>query len=277
MNYKFSILRYYHDIVSEEFLNVGVVVYFPESHELSFKYTHRLSRVSKSFLDADIEYLKKLLQNIDYRLSDKAIEIKNHNLFSDKIEFKKIINKILPIEDMTLRFSDLLFGLSDEPKKTINYIFERYVGKYIDHSIRTSRSDEEIWKVFKQPLESKKILNKLSDHTIITKDYEHKFEHCWKNDIWHINEPISFDLKEGNSILEKANTWLGRATSLSEKKDFKLNILLGKPQNSKLNNSFMKAENILNKMPCEHEFIREDQAEEFADDLANKILLHEEN
>jgi len=122
MNYKFSILRYYHDIVSEEFLNIGVVVYFPESHELAFKYTNRLSRVSKSFLDADIEYLRKLLQNIDYRFSDKAIEIKNHNLFSDKIDFKRIISEILPIEDMTLRFSDLLFGITEEPNKTINYI-----------------------------------------------------------------------------------------------------------------------------------------------------------
>jgi len=277
MNYKFSILRYYHDIVSEEFLNIGVVVYFPESHELSFKYTNRLSRVSKSFLDADIDYLRKLLQNIDYRLSDKAIEIKNHNLFSDKIDLKKIISEILPIEDMTLRFSDVLFGISDDPKKTINYIFERYISKYIDHTIRTSRNDEEIWKVFKRPLENKKILNKLTEHTVITNDYEHKFDHCWKNDMWHINEPISFDLKEGNYILEKANTWLGRATILSGKKDFKLNFLLGKPQNKKLINSFEKAENILHKMPCKHEFIREDQAESFAEDLAKKILQHEEN
>lgn len=274
MKYKFSILRYYHDIVSEEFINLGIVVYFQEPLLLTFKYTNSFKRVTRTFLNADVEYLKKLLQNIDYRLTEKSVEIKNHNLFDDNIDFKMIINEVLPIEDRTLRFSDVFFGISDNSNETINYLYERYVNKYIEKSERYSRSDDEVWKIFKEPLVRKNIINKLSPHTIITKDYDHNFEHCWKNDIWHINEPVSLDLKEGSSILEKANSWLGRATSLSEVKDFKLYLLLGKPKNEQLNKYFIKAENIMNKMPCKHEFVKEDEADAFAEELAMKIETH---
>jgi len=275
MKYQFSILRYYHDIVSEEFLNIGIVVYFPETFFFTFKYTNRFRRVTRSFLDVDTDYIKKLLQNIDYRLSDKSIEMKNHNLFNDKFDFKTLINEVLPIENLTLRFSDIYYGNSDNTQDTINYLFERYVNKYMEKNERYSRNDEEVWKVFKEPLLKKNLTDKLTSHKIVTNDYEHEFEHCWKNDIWHINEPISLDLKEGSTILEKANTWLGRATSLSEVKDFKLYLLLGKPQNKNLNKYFNKAENIMNKMPCKHEFIREDEAESFAEELAKKIKIHQ--
>jgi len=260
--------------VSEEFLNVGIVTFFPETFNISFKYTNRFKRITRSFSDVDTDYLKKLLQNIYYRLTEKSIEIKNHNLFNDKFDFKIFFSEVLPIENLSLRFSDIFYGNSDDANKTVNYLFERYINKYNDKSSRYSRSDEDVWKVFKEPMLKRKLTDKLTSHKIVTNNYEHEFEHCWKNDIWHINEPISFDLKEGSTILEKANTWLGRATILNEKKDFKLYLLLGKPQNQSLNNYFVKAENILNEMPCKKEFIREDEAEEFAEELLLKMGEH---
>ena len=56
---------------------------------------------------------------------------------------------------------------------------------------------------------------------------------------------------------------------------FKLNILLGAPQDERLKPAFVKAQNIMNRMPCEHEFIKEDEAEGFAENLRKEIEEHE--
>jgi hypothetical protein len=88
-------------------------------------------------------------------------------------------------------------------------------------------------------------------------------------------QPVSFDLMEASSIADKANAWLGRITSLIDGgESFKLNLLLGAPHDDKLLPAFIKAQNILHKMQCPHDFIREDQADKFAQDLKKEIEEH---
>jgi hypothetical protein len=88
----------------------------------------------------------------------------------------------------------------------------------------------------------------------------------------HTYEPVSFDLVESTSIVDKANQWLGRITILSTSPErFKPYFLLGEPREQRLRSSFVKAQNILHKMPCEHEFVREADAEEFAKHLKAEI------
>ena len=81
---------------------------------------------------------------------------------------------------------------------------------------------------------------------------------------------------DAGSILDKANRWVGRATSLNDSSEqFKIHMLLGEPQDDRLQNTFVKAQNILNKMPGQKEFIRESEAEAFADELAREVHAHE--
>jgi hypothetical protein len=83
--------------------------------------------------------------------------------------------------------------------------------------------------------------------------------------IWHLYEPVSFDLESGGSILDKANRWVGRATSLNDSPEqFKIHLLLGEPEDSRLQSTFVKAQNILMKMPGKKDFVRESEAETFA-------------
>lgn len=104
---------------------------------------------------------------------------------------------------------------------------------------------------------------------------DYKFEHAWKNKIWHAYEPISDDLAEADSIKDKANRWLGRVTSLADSKErFALHLLMGKPREGKLQTAFLQAQNILHKMPVKHEFVQEDDADAFADSLTNEIKEH---
>ena len=116
----------------------------------------------------------------------------------------------------------------------------------------------------------------LAPKRIVAPNYGYEFQRAWKNQIWHLYEPVSFDMVDGGSIVEKANRWLGRATSLNDSSEsFEIHFLLGEPQDSRLQNNFIKAQNILNKMPGKKEFIRESEADEFADEFEREVRSHE--
>jgi hypothetical protein len=138
------------------------------------------------------------------------------------------------------------------------------------------RDDEDVWKVFREPLEKRHLTSHLTPKRIVASSYDYEFERSWKNEIWHVCEPVSFDMVDAGSILDKANRWVGRATSLNDSSEqFKIHMLLGEPQDDRLQNTFVKAQNILNKMPGQKEFIRESEAEAFADELAREVHAHE--
>jgi hypothetical protein len=78
-------------------------------------------------------------------------------------------------------------------------------------------------------------------------------------------------------MLMKANRWLGQATSLLESSEpFKIHFMLGEPQDERLRGAFTKAENILNMIQAPKEFIRESEAEAFAQELAREVQGHPE-
>ena len=86
----------------------------------------------------------------------------------------------------------------------------------------------------------------------------------------------SFDMMDPGSILDKANRWVGRATSLNDSADqFKIHLLLGEPHDARLQTTFIKAQNILNNMPGQKQFIRESEAEEFAEELEREVQQHQ--
>ena len=181
----------------------------------------------------------------------------------------------MPVDDSSLQFSPEGYGMTDNPEKTLEKIFSRYVEKYYEKTEKTSRTDEDVWRVYKKPFEEKRILSHLTSHKIIGKNYEYEFNYSWKNEAWHVNEPISFDLIDSNEILDKAHKWLGRLESLDEGGEpFKLNVLLGSPRDSMVKSAYDKAQNILNKMPCDHSFVKEEEADEFAENLKKEIELH---
>jgi hypothetical protein len=110
---------------------------------------------------------------------------------------------------------------------------------------------------------------------IVARDYDHEFDHAWRNGTWNLYQPVSMDLLDADSILDKANRWLGRATNLKDSDDqFHLWMLLGEPRNEKLRTAYAKARNILSKMPVKRDFVSEQEAEKFSADLASEMAKH---
>lgn len=274
--YTFTVLRYVHDILAGEFVNVGVVLYAPKAKYLNALCTSRYGRISKVFPDVNGEHFRRVVRYIQNKLEEEGEELLNKLQFDAAPNgVKEFVTRILPVDDTSLQFSPEGYGLTENPAKTLEQLYTRYVEKYYEKTERQSRTDEDVWKVYKKSLEGKRVLTHLKPHQIIGKNYDYDFKHSWKNEKLHANEPISFDLIDPNEILDKAHKWLGRIESLVEGgEQFKLTVLLGSPRDERVKSDYIKAQNILNKMPCEREFIKEEEADVYAENLRQEIEAH---
>lgn len=274
--YSFSVLRYIHDIVTGEFINVGVVLYAPKARFLSAICTARYGRISKMFSNINGDHFRQVSRYIQTKLEEEGERLVTELPF-DKlpVSVMDFTGRVLPVDDSSLQFSPEGYGVTANTQETLEQIYSRYVEKYYEKTERLSRSDEDIWKIYKKPLEERRVLVNLVPHQIVGSNYEYEFKYCWKNEQWRIQEPVSFDLVEAGSITDKANAWLGRITSLVDGGElFKLNLLIGSPQDERLKSAFVKAQNIMHKMPCKHEFINENEAADFAENLKKDIEAH---
>jgi hypothetical protein len=275
--YSFVVLRYVHDIMTGEFINIGVALYAPAAKYLGGFCNSRFGRLSKMFGDIDGEYFRGLMRYIEAQFEKLGDEMRNGlPLFKQPADIMEIAKRILPPDDSSLQWSEPGGGQTENPARTLEELYMRMVERYENKTQRSSREDEDVWRTFKKELEAKHVLSQLRPKQIVAPDFDYEFKHAWKNQQWHVYEPVSFDLMDAGNILDKANRWLGRAMALRESSDkFKLCMLLGEPSLENLRSTFTKAQNILNKMPGDKEFIREREAKQFSEVLAAEITAHD--
>lgn len=226
----------------------------------------------------DGEHFRQVTKFIQNRIDALGQRLNSELPFKDAPKnIEEVLAQVLPPDDSAIQFSSAGGGFTSDLPKTLHELYLRYVERYVARAARPSRNDEEVWRVFKAPLEKREVIKYLRPKKIVAPNYDYEFDHARKNEVWHAYEPVSFDVLEVGSIKEKANRWLGQATSLAESSErFTLHVLLGKPRESKLQTAYIQAQNILHKMPCKHDFVQEEEAEQFAETLRNEIKEHGE-
>jgi hypothetical protein len=276
--YSFSVLRYFHDGVTAEFVNVGVAVYSGDASYLRAKCTIQYGRITRMFDRIDGDRFKQLVRYIEEQVGGLGQRLRQQTMPFAQLgtTLPSLLKEVLPPDDSAIQFSPVGYGVTADLNSTLNELFGRYVERYAGEQEAPSRSDDEVWRAFREQLERRSILHYLTAKKIIAPDYEYQFRASWKNEIWHVYEPVSLDLVEPNSILEKANRWVGRSTSLVESPDrFRLHLLIGLPQDPRLEPAFKKAHNILRKMIGNPELVLEGNADAFAADLEREIGIHD--
>jgi hypothetical protein len=129
--------------------------------------------------------------------------------------------------------------------------------------------------VYKRPLAERALTAVLRPKGISTRDFQITFDYTFKNDNWHVLQPISLDVVRAESMQRKAAQWLGYCTELLNSHDLaRVYLLLGEPQLRTHKTAYEKAKNILNKIPVKHEIVEEQDAEQFADHLRTYMKRH---
>ncbi|MEX2263942.1 MAG: DUF3037 domain-containing protein [Bryobacteraceae bacterium] len=275
--YSFSILRYIHDPVTQEFVNIGVAVYSHEARFLRAICTTHYARITQLFTRIDGNRFRQLTRYIQEQVNAVGETLPGELPFEPGRAIEQLLARVLPPDDSSVQFSSPAgVGLSSDLDKTLAELFDRYVERYAARPGDTRRDNEDVWRVFREPLEKRHVTPHLSPKRIVAPSYDYEFQRAWKNEIWHVYEPVSFDMVDAGSILDKANRWVGRAASLNDSSErFKIHLLLGEPQDNLLQSTFVKAQNILNKMPGQKEFVRESDAELFAEELEREVHAHQ--
>jgi hypothetical protein len=267
-------LRYMHDVVTGEFANIGVVLYAPEQRFLEARFATSYERLNAVFLKIDHLHYRALMRYMANRFEEIAADIRDGLNIPPLTALNEIVRQVLPPDDSSLQWSQQGGGFTDEPSKTLDELYKRFVERYVAGAEQASRSDEEIAKPFRAKLG--RTVEKLAEKKIETKDYQYDFRFAWKNDIWHLYEPVSFDLVDPGSIREKANKWLGRGVALHDAREkFKIHFLLGEPRQEETKKAFENAVHLLSKIPGQTELVRENEMERFSEHLVEEIEHHE--
>ena len=266
-------LRYVHDVVTGEFANIGVVLYSPEQRFLEARFTTSYERLNAIFLKIDHLHYRALMRYLANRFDEMAADIRDGLHVPPVTALNELVRQVLPPDDSSLQWSEPTGGFTDNAARTLDELFKRLVERYIAGAEQVSRTDEEIAKPFKARLG--RSAAKLAEKKIETKDYQYDFHLAWKNDIWHLYEPVSFDLVDPGSIREKANKWLGRGVALSDAREkFKIHFLLGEPRQVETMKAFENALHLLSKIPGQKQLVRENDLVQFAEHVAEEIGSH---
>ena len=271
--YTFVTLRYVHDVVTGEFANVGVVLYAPQQRHLEARFTTSYERLNALFLKIDHRNFRNLIRHLSHRFEELASEIRDGLNLVPLQGIEELVRRVLPKDDSSLQWSAPGGGFSDNPGETMAELYARMVERYSHDKEGGGVHDEDIARQFTSRL--KAAAGKLQEKRIEAADYQHDFRYAWKNAIWHLYQPVSFDHVDSGNIVEKANRWLGRGVALSDSQDaFKIHFLLGEPKRPGMEKAFESAKHLLAKIPVEKELVAESDRDAFADSVAADMVRH---
>ena len=274
--YSFCFLRYFHDPLSGEFANVGVLLWAPESKELLFLGSEKFSRLSHFFADFRSEDYRKMIKRIQTRFDEFSQEIKESSL---ALLFHKIPEsardfgeKVIPLDSAALQWSHSSGGLSESPADEIEALFKEHIERHYLQSAEQRRDEASVFRAsykfaFSQPevrtyIKTKKIEAPLAGR---------EFEQAWLNGLWNVYETLSFDLQNPDGIRSKAKRWRSESELLAQSEEkHRLHFLLGSPH-GRHEKAYSDARKILTQ-DRDVVLIEEDEAKDFASDLKSQIL-----
>ena len=153
--YSFSVLRYIHDIVTGEFINIGVVLYAPKAKYLSAMCTSRYGRLSKMFSNIDGDHFRQVVRYIQTRLEEEGERLITELPLKN---FQQVL-RALPLRFCRLMTVPYSFHRRVWNPEKPQDILEQLYSRYVKNIMRKLRGMAELMRIYggflKKPLEEK--------------------------------------------------------------------------------------------------------------------------
>ena len=268
--YTYTILRYIHDIATEEFVNIGILLVSPEGRFTGFRLRRKPNRLTQMFSDFDRKHYATVINHLERQLVKRANNARGLPFPERRASAQAVGVSVIKEDDSAFQWSSMGSGTSADLQATLDQTYERLVEHHEEAQPTTSRSDKAVWRSFRDSLKAAGHLPVLQPKTVSTRDDEIEFQHTWKNGVWHCFEPLSFDLQKPRLIQQKAHTWLGGLTSVCEAaEDLRVYFLVGQPRSASLALSYERALAILRKVPVDHCIFSEEDKAQFVASVAD--------
>lgn len=279
--YTFTILRYVHDRVTGEFVNVGVVALLHASRDgepavLKAATRRTIGRMRDMFPDLTRSDFVAAMTAIDRAAAKRVKEVEQDKLglLSD-FTAGDYARRILVQDDSALQWAPVSSGITDDFDKTFDRLFQRHISKY-DERTDNRRSDDEVWRPVRQLLEERNVPVEFAEKTIVGDGDRIRFRHAWKNGVWHAYEPVSLDLANEDGIVHKAHRWLGNMSSIATNpaEPFHAHFIVGAPSDHTLLPAYRRALAILKKSPGNVDVYEETDLDHLVNRIEDEVRAH---
>jgi hypothetical protein len=241
MKYRYTLLRYEHDIRTEEFLNLGLLFWVPDQKTLKFRYTENKSRLSATFPDSSPSEIFECLKELADRF--ERLERQESAPSGDLLE---IAYSVLPRDDSSLRWACPSAGVTDSAESALEEIYHGLVTRYEHRKTRIARTNHDVWNDLELRLKPHNVLHLISKTIVRSPMRKYEFDHSWRNHQRHIIAPVSLDAEKAEGIADKATEWMGRILDLNRSEDeFSLALVLGTPQKKEFFSEYESAVDLL--------------------------------
>ncbi len=148
LEYSYTVLKYRHDIVTGEVLNIGVVIYAPETGQKLFHVISNYARLSNAFEGFDDEQFRLLRSRFAIAVNKIRTRTK-----SDKIiysDVSELVCAIWPDQGLGYFASPAKYGLANDLHEELIDLFNRFVPCHNQlcnekHEKTTSRDNKHIF------------------------------------------------------------------------------------------------------------------------------------
>ena len=172
---------------------IGVALYAKDAGFLQAICTTHYSRIHQLFNKIDGNRFRQLTRYLQEQVNSTGSGLAGELPFESNRTIEQLLARVLPPDDSSIQFSRPVgVGVSSNLERTLAELFDRYVARYESRPGASRRDKEDIWRVFREPLDKLSITSHLVPKRIEGPDYEYEFERAWKNKIWHVYEPVTF-------------------------------------------------------------------------------------
>ncbi len=276
--YTYSILRYIHDPAVGEVMNVGVVIYSPDAAFLDAALLFHHQRLSDAFAGFDGDGYRKSLRSFAESIASLREELFSSLLASKDrpADASLLVERIWPDRQLSFVAGHSLTGMSDNFPATLRQLYDRFVTSQYDRIRDEWRTDEEVWESFRKRFQGTIVTKALRPVKVQTKNLSASFA-GFKNERWHLFQPISLDFARESSIKRKAKELIGEFVELADSPDVqsgKIYLLLGSPSHPQFQKAYESAKQMLMKIPVDYKLVEERDAEAFAVEISKYINEH---
>jgi hypothetical protein len=272
--YTYTVLRYVHDVMTGEFVNVGVVLHATTGLRSKFRSTS--GRVSSIFPTLDEKAFKRALRAVRSAIEQLAKSERSAGLLEASPDAIAFAHRALVGDDSSFQWSPSGSGVTRDAAATLDQLYNRFVMRHEKHVIHR-RDDADVWKPIREQLEEMKIADRFREHTFRGSVEEITLEHAWKNGKWHAIQAYSLDLADAEEVKKKAHRIRGHLDSASDglTGEVDLNLVIGQPSNPKVFDAYNVALRILEKAAVNPTIVDETNARDLVARLADEIHAHE--
>ena len=176
--YSYTVLRYVHDVVSGEALNVGIVMRVSASRFVKAQTNKTIGRLRRAFPDLDRQAFVSAMHAVDRSFRAVANRVTAELPLDGERDARSIALAVLPDDDSALQWSPPGAGLTDDPERTFDELYERYVTRYVTGT-PGRRTDDEVWRPVRDGLAARGIDIPFGPKTVAGAHDRIEFRRAW--------------------------------------------------------------------------------------------------